>query len=86
MIFYPDGRIIPSVNNIPLSLQNLVCFLRPHKIHGAFFMWISWMIVSRCCHSDMYIVHDYYVCERCHFACDTIVLNNYHKEDEDAEV
>ena len=30
------------------------------------------MVLSRCCKDSVFVVHDYYVCENCHFACDTI--------------
>jgi hypothetical protein len=33
------------------------------------------MVVSRCCKSKVYIMHDYYVCEECNVWCDTIAIN-----------
>lgn len=49
------------------------------------------MIVSRCCKKSIYIVHDYYVCEACSLACDTMILNHrqgetYHDARNDNEI
>lgn len=39
---------------------------------GAFFYQVIFMILSRCCKNIVYIVHDYYVCDKCHLCCATI--------------
>lgn len=40
------------------------------------------MIVSRCCKAGLYIVHDYYVCDRCDLACDTMQLTGIVEREE----
>ena len=39
------------------------------------------MVISRCCKSGLYIVQEFYVCERCNFGCDTIALCPTQKEE-----
>lgn len=30
------------------------------------------MVISRCCHNEIYVILDYYVCGICHKPCNTI--------------
>ena len=30
------------------------------------------MIISRCCKKPVYVLYDYYVCDACDLACDTL--------------
>jgi hypothetical protein len=42
--------------------------------------WNLKMIVSRCCKELVYVVHDYYVCEKCHVPCMTTFSLNMDDE------
>jgi len=49
------------------------------------------MLLSRCHKSTLDVVNaqegfSYYVCETCHLACDTIFINNTHKEVDNAKI
>lgn len=39
------------------------------------------MLLSRCCKAHVYVVHHYYVCEQCDFACDAFNKSRHIRED-----
>ncbi len=41
------------------------------------------MILSRCCKDGVNVIHDYYVCETCDRACDTISSLNWTGESDE---
>ncbi len=41
------------------------------------------MILSRCCKENVFILIDYYVCEKCHRSCDTLFSMDFMSESQD---
>ena len=42
-------------------------------ISWGFFLCEANMLISRCCQYELYRVADYFICEKCYRACDTVI-------------